>query len=195
MALTRPFLVAAGAAIALGLAACSSSSLAHVSAGQGVGGPSTSSTSAATTTTAGPAAPTSTTTTSQVPPGWKQVTYQSVHFAVPGNWPVYNLTSDPNRCLTLNVHAVYLGHVGAHPSCPATALGKTDAVHVEPLDSQSRAQVVLGPSPTPVAGQPALTDPASATTRSLVVALQRSAILITLSYNTSPALDQSILAT
>jgi hypothetical protein len=123
------------------------------------------------------------------------VTYGSVRFAVPATWPVYDLRADPNRCLRLNVNAVYLGHVGPHPSCPATALGKTDAVHVEPLDSQSRAQVVLGPSQTTVAGQAALTDPSSATSRSIVVALERSAVLVTLSYSSSPALDQSILAT
>jgi hypothetical protein len=123
------------------------------------------------------------------------VTYGSVRFAVPATWPVYDLRADPSRCLRLNVNAVYLGHVGPHPSCPATALGKTDAVHVEPLDSQSRAQVVLGPSTTTVAGQPALTDPSSATSRSIVVALERLGLLVTLSYGSNPALDQSILAT
>jgi hypothetical protein len=123
------------------------------------------------------------------------VTYQSVRFAVPADWPVYDLGADPNRCVRLNVHAVYLGHAGPHPSCPATALGKTDAVHVEPFDAQSRAQVVLGPTPTTVASQPALTDPSSATTRTIVAALERSAVLVTLSYTSSPALDQQILGT
>src|SRR5207302_9130138 len=104
-----------------------------------------------------------------------------------------DLPADPNRCVQLNVHAVYLGHVGPHPSCPATALGKTDAVHVEPLDSQARAQVVLGPTPTTVAGQPALTDPSSATTRSIMVALERSSGLVKPSYKSSPAFDQSVL--
>ncbi len=121
--------------------------------------------------------------------------YESVSFAVPATWPVYDLRADPSRCVRLDVNAVYLGHVGPHPACPAMAVGKTDAVHVEPFDAQSRAQVVLGPTPTTVAGQPALTDPSSATTRSIVVALERSAVLLTLSYNSSPALDQSILAT
>jgi hypothetical protein len=123
------------------------------------------------------------------------VTYGSVRFAVPATWPVYDLRADPSRCLRLDVHAVYLGHVGPHPSCPATALGKTDAIHVEPLDNQSLAQVVLRPTSTTVAGQPTLTDPSSATTRSIVVALERSRLLITLSYTSSPALDQSILDT
>jgi hypothetical protein len=123
------------------------------------------------------------------------VVYETVRFAVPATWPVYDLRADPSRCVRLNVHAVYLGHAGPHPSCPATALGKTDAVHVEPFDKQSAAQVVLGPTPTMVAGQPALTDPRSATTRSIVVALQRSAVLVTLSYTSSPTLDQQILAT
>ena len=193
MRVTKPLLGVMGACIALALAGCGTTSVAHVAAGQ-ASTPASTSTSqpAPVTTTTGPGA---TTTTSQVPPGWKPVTYESVRFAVPATWPVYDLRADPNRCVQLNVHAVYLGHVGPHPSCPATALGKTDAVHVEPLDSQSRAQVVLGPTPTTVAGQPALTDPSSDTTRSIVVALQRSAVLVTLSYTSSPALDQQILAT
>jgi hypothetical protein len=189
----------------LALAGCGTTSVAHLAAGQTAAVPSTSSSQPApvtsttkpqaTTTTAGPTSPTAPAATAQVPLGWKPVTYQSVHFAVPATWPVYDLRADPNRCVQMNVHAVYLGHVGPHPSCPAMALGKTDAVHVEPLDSQSRAQVVLGPTPTTVAGQPALTDPSSATTRSIVVALQRSVVLVTLSYTSSPAFDQSILST
>ncbi len=200
MAVAKPVLVVAGGCLALGLAGCGSSSVAHVAAGQSSAVPppsppqpvpTTTTTSApATATTAGPSA-----STAPVPPGWKPVTYQSVRFAVPGDWLVYNLTTDPNRCVELDIHAVYLGHAGPHPACPATALGKTDAMHVEPLDSQSRPQVVLSPAPTTVAGQPALIDPSSATTRNIVVALEQSAVLVTLSYNSSPALDQSILAT
>jgi len=191
MRITRALPVVASACIALGLAGCGTGSVAHVAAGGASTVPPTSSSQPATSTTAGPTAPSA----GAVPPGWKAVTYGSVRFAVPATWPVYDLRADPSRCLTLNVNAVYLGHVGPHPSCPATALGKTDAVHVEPLDSQSRAQVVLAPSQTTVAGQPALTDPSSATSRSIVVALERSAVLVTLSYSSSPALDQSILAT
>jgi hypothetical protein len=200
MAVTKPLLVVVGGCIALGLGGCGTTSVAHVTAGQVSAVPSTSTslpaattsttTAPATTTTSGPAP-----STAAVPPGWKPVNYQSVHFAVPADWPVYDLAADPNRCVRLDVHAVYLGHVGPHPACPATAVGKTDAVHVEPFDSQSRAQVVLGPTPTTVAGQPALTDPSSSTTRSIVVALERSAVLVTLSYTSSPALDQQILAT
>jgi hypothetical protein len=187
------------------MAGCGTTSVAHLAAGQTAAIPSTSSPQSApvtsttkpptTTTTAGPTTSTSTAATAQVPPGWKPVAYQSVHFAVPALWPVYDLRVDPNHCVEMNVHAVYLGHVGPHPSCPAMARGKTDAVHVEPFDSESRAQVVLGPTPTTVAGQPALSDPSSATTRSIVVALQRSAVLVTLSYTSSPELDQSILGT
>ncbi len=193
MPVRRPLVSAVGACMALGLAGCGTASVDHVAAGQASSAPATvtSTTNPQTTTTAGPSAPSA----ANVPPGWKPVTYGSVRFAVPATWPVYDLRADPSRCLILNVNAVYLGHVGPHPSCPAAALGKTDAVHVEPLDSQSRSQVVLGPGTTTVAGQTALTDPSSATSRSIVVALERSAVLVTLSYSSSPALDQSILAT
>src|SRR5215211_5693335 len=47
-----------------------------------------------------------------VPPGWKPVTYGSVQFAVPEEWPVY----DEPRCFDEPVDAVYLGGAGPGPS-------------------------------------------------------------------------------
>jgi hypothetical protein len=200
MPITKPLLVVAAASIAAGLSACGTTSSGRVSAGSVsattpiTAGPALPTTTLpATTTTTAP--PTTTTTAPPVPAGWKSVTFDTVQFAVPSDWPVYDLRTNPNTCVRFDVHAVYLGHVGAHPQCPATVLGKTDAVHVEALDSTSRAQVVLGPTPTTIDGQPAQTDPNSATTRSIVVALESSQVLVTLSYESSPATDQQILAT
>src|SRR5207248_1026253 len=117
MRITRALPVVASACIALGLAGCGTGSVAHVAAGGASTVPPTSSSQPATSTTAGPTAPSA----GAVPPGWKAVTYGSVRFAVPATWPVYDLRADPSRCLTLNMNAVYLGHVGPLPSCPATA--------------------------------------------------------------------------
>ncbi|MDP9277067.1 MAG: DUF1906 domain-containing protein, partial [Actinomycetota bacterium] len=49
-------------------------------------------------------------------------------------WPVYELAADPSRCVRFDRHAVYLGRPGANQRCPAHAVGRTEAILVEPLD-------------------------------------------------------------
>jgi hypothetical protein len=130
------------------------------------------------------------------PPGWKQVRYGAVSFAVPAAWPVYDLQAQPRRCARLDAHAVYLGHQGELAACPARALGKTEAVRVEPLDDLVRRPVAaLATRPATVAGQPARVDPAADTSTDLVVAFDRADVVVTASYGTDPALARRILAT
>src|SRR5207302_6429682 len=129
MPVTKALLAVVGTSMLLALAGCGTTPVAHLAAGQAAAVPSTSTSQSApvtsttkppaTTTTAGPTTSTSSAATAQVPPGWKPVAYESVHFAVPALWPVYDLRVDPNRCVQMNVHAVYLGRVGPHPRCPA----------------------------------------------------------------------------
>ena len=40
----------------------------------------------------------------------------------------------PDHVCALDEHAVYLGHPGANMSCPATVVGRAEAVLVEPVD-------------------------------------------------------------
>src|SRR6266536_3254615 len=132
-----------------------------------------------------------------VPAGWQRVSYGPVSWAVPAGWPVHNLAAEPGRCARLDVHAVYLGHQGERAACPARALGKTEALQVEPLGPAGQPQAVaaLATHAATVAGQPARTDPSSPVTHDLVVALDRAGVALTASYGGGPALARRILAT
>ena len=66
------------------------------------------------------------------------VTDGGLRFLVPSSWPVYTLASDPNRCIRLDQHAVYLGQEGPAPQCPATIVGHTETVQVQPLNAASQ---------------------------------------------------------
>ena len=65
----------------------------------------------------------------------KTVSYLGHTFTVPAAWPVINLSQHPGTCVRLDQHAVYLGTPGADENCPAQALGKTDALLVEPASA------------------------------------------------------------
>ena len=78
-------------------------------------------------------------TASWTPNGVRTVSYHGVEFDVPAGWPVYDLAADPTTCVRFDVHAVYLGHPGADMSCPATVIGRADAVLVEPVDGSTPA--------------------------------------------------------
>lgn len=63
----------------------------------------------------------------------KTVGYRGVRVSVPATWPVYNLSADPARCVRLDRHAVYVGTPGPRQHCPARALGRTEALVLQPL--------------------------------------------------------------
>ncbi len=62
----------------------------------------------------------------------KTVTYRGYSVRVPRSWPVYNLAAHPATCVRFNRHAVYLGRPGANESCPGHAIGRTEAILIEP---------------------------------------------------------------
>src|SRR5262249_13049722 len=103
------------------LNACGGGSGPHISGGQHTSAASSSMTttspSSGTAPTSSTSAPSPSPTTVQA--GFSVVHYQSVTFQVPSNWPVYDLAQDPTRCVRYDVHAVYLGHEGSTPNCPA----------------------------------------------------------------------------
>jgi hypothetical protein len=67
------------------------------------------------------------------------VEYRGVEFDVPADWPVYDLAANPTTCVRFDVHAVYVGQPSADMSCPATVIGRADAVLIEPEDDGWRA--------------------------------------------------------
>ena len=113
--------------------------------------------------------------------GWQAVTFGPVRFRVPADWPVVNLAEGPSRCVRFDVHAAYLGTQGLQPTCPAGAIGRTEAVDVQSLDDRTSAGVVFGP-PTRVGREPARVAPFAGTTRSFTVAFPRLGVLVTATF-------------
>jgi Domain of unknown function (DUF1906) len=87
----------------------------------------------------------------------KVVRYHGYRLVVPATWPVYDLATDPTVCVRFDRHAVYLGQPSARQSCPAHAVGRTEAILVAPVAahgagarSRSGLGAVSGPALPPV---------------------------------------------
>ncbi|MFG2886289.1 hypothetical protein ACGFYV_28980 [Streptomyces sp. NPDC048297] len=70
----------------------------------------------------------------------RQLDYRGHQFAVPTAWKVVDLEEDPSACVRFDQHAVYLGHPGAEQDCPGHAVGRTEALLVEPDDNTAAEQ-------------------------------------------------------
>lgn len=81
------------------------------------------------------------------------VDYRGAHVTVPASWPVFHLGPGSRICVRFNRHAVYLGVPGTRQDCPLSAVGRTEAILIEP-DGRSGARAgglasasVLGAAP------------------------------------------------
>jgi hypothetical protein len=122
------------------------------------------------------------------------VSYLGYHMKVPASWPVYRLGSHSSRCVLFNKHAVYLGSPGTNPRCPVTAVGKTEALLVQPLGSQAslppqtlvqRGKTIKLPSRRQAAQD--------AVNQTLRFALPHAGVQVTASYGHDLSLLRSIL--
>jgi Rv2525c-like, glycoside hydrolase-like domain len=80
----------------------------------------------------------------------KTVHYHGYKLVVPASWPVYNLAANPSVCVRFDRHAVYLGEPSSRESCPAHAVGRTEAILVAPLAAHAagaRARAAAAPLP------------------------------------------------
>jgi glycoside hydrolase-like protein len=122
----------------------------------------------------------------------RSATFGPVSLRVPAAWPVVSLTRHPAACPQLNRHAVYLGTPGPDPSCPAELLaGKTESVQLMPIDPAS-PDVRAASRPTKVGGLPALTNPDSAVTHTIIDIIPAAGTEVSLSYGTNQALVRAI---
>ncbi len=69
----------------------------------------------------------------------RTVRYGGYAIDVPRSWAVYDLDRDPSRCVRFDRHAVYLGRPGGDQNCPAHAVGRSEAILVQPLDAATAA--------------------------------------------------------
>ncbi len=70
----------------------------------------------------------------------QEVRYGAYAIEVPASWPVYDLAEDPATCVRFDRHAVYLGRPGADQRCPAHAVGRSEAILVEPDPGPAAAE-------------------------------------------------------
>ena len=146
--------------------------------------------------TAGPAAGAAAPAT----PATKLVSYHGYALRVPSSWPVYNLASDPTRCVLLSTSAVYLGRPGANQQCPARAIGRATAVLIQPAGAATAlppgTAVLRSPAAAlpAAAGLPSGTAAASSADHLLRLAVPSAGVLVTASYAGSAAPARAILA-
>ncbi|MEU9845464.1 DUF1906 domain-containing protein [Actinomadura sp. NPDC048032] len=76
-------------------------------------------------------------------PHGRVVEYRGLRVPVPAGWEVHRLDRDPSRCVRYDRHAVYLGRPGPQPDCPARAVGRTEAVHLQPAGDGRTARTVV----------------------------------------------------
>ena len=114
----------------------------------------------------------------------KVVRYHGYRVVVPAAWPVYNLATDPTACVRFNRHAVYLGQPSTRQSCPAHAVGRTEAILVSPLVAHSAgARDGTGPALPPVRNPKA--QPATGSSTQLAVT--KDGVLVTATWAADPA--------
>jgi hypothetical protein len=61
------------------------------------------------------------------------VEFHGYRVAIPAGWPVFDLSADPSVCVRFNRHALYLGSPSPVARCPARAIGRTEAILIQPL--------------------------------------------------------------
>jgi hypothetical protein len=66
------------------------------------------------------------------------VRYHGYVVQVPRSWKVFDLRKDPRVCVRFDRHAVYLGRPGSQQLCPAHAIGRTEAILMQPATARVR---------------------------------------------------------
>ncbi len=67
------------------------------------------------------------------------VSYHGYKLTVPASWQVFDLSGRPRVCVRFDRHAVYLGQPSGNERCPAHAIGRTEAILVEPIGAGAAA--------------------------------------------------------
>lgn len=78
----------------------------------------------------------------------RTLSYRGYRLVVPAGWPVFRLQAHRTACVRFNRHAVYLGVPSADQHCPASALGRTEAILVSPSRAGANPAGVVVPTTT-----------------------------------------------
>ena len=130
-------------------------------------------------------------------PGTQVVRYQGIELTVPAAWPVHDLEAAPTTCVRFDVNAVYLGSPSPDMECPAQAIGRADAVLVEPgAGAGDRARNDLANAPaSEVNGLSIAVDSSRVIEHELVVAVPQASVTVTVSFSENDSVAQQIIAT
>jgi hypothetical protein len=129
------------------------------------------------------------------PRGWHSVSYQGVRLSVPPTWPIVNLSTHPNACPRLDVHAVYLGKPGPHPLCPASGVGaETEAVQIAPAVADN-PHVVGATKAATIGGVRAMTNEYGGAGHTITDVFPGVRAQVELTYGSNKALIQRVQAT
>ncbi|GHG73625.1 hypothetical protein GCM10018779_49950 [Streptomyces griseocarneus] len=113
---------------------------------------------------------------------------------IPSDWKVVDLDKQPDTCVRLDQHTLYLGHPGADQKCPAHRVApKTDSLVVEPVSGAApRADI---PTVKVAAGTSVPDTLPSVESREVRVAFEGAGLYATAAYGGTTAAVQKILAT
>ncbi|MGI5203090.1 DUF1906 domain-containing protein [Spirillospora sp. CA-108201] len=120
-------------------------------------------------------------------PHGRVVEYRGLRVPVPAGWRVHRLDRHPSLCVRYDRHAVYLGRPGPQPDCPARAVGRTEAVHIQPAGNGRIARTVVHADKLA-----SLTVPRTADHETRLT-LPEAGVTITGVYGTDPGLLQRLL--
>jgi hypothetical protein len=67
----------------------------------------------------------------------KVIRYRGMAVRIPSSWPVFDLARSPQTCVRFDRHALYLGQPGAQQQCPASPIGRTEAILIAPLSAKA----------------------------------------------------------
>ncbi|MEU0744795.1 glycoside hydrolase domain-containing protein [Streptomyces sp. NPDC006134] len=120
------------------------------------------------------------------------VDYRGLSLSVPADWNVVDLAEDPQACVRMDRHTVYLGHPGTDQSCPTHLIAeKTEAIVLEPF---------AGAGPRTDVPQVDVPDGALAPrtlprtdSREVRLAFEGAGVYATVSHGPSPAAMEEIL--
>ncbi|MER7456641.1 glycoside hydrolase domain-containing protein [Micromonospora sp. NPDC126480] len=134
------------------------------------------------------------TPTRAAPTDEQTVTYRGYRLAVPADWRVVDLTADPHACVRFDRPAVYLGHPGEQPWCPARLVGRTAGLVIEPIDATTAERLTADTEVT--ATGKATAGDAVSRDGSIQLAVRDAGVLVTAVHtpDTEPAVRR-ILAT
>ncbi|MGW3920204.1 glycoside hydrolase domain-containing protein, partial [Streptomyces sp. NPDC005093] len=120
------------------------------------------------------------------------VEYGGFSIDVPAGWRLVDLEKDPNTCVRLDQHTVYLGHPGARQSCPTHLIAaKTEAIVLEPFTGATPREDV--PTVNVPAGSPAPRALPAGDSREVRLAFEGAGVYATVSYGSSTAAVEKIL--